>query len=193
MSVEHPLFAGRRRDHDAFSLSVATMTDEVLAAEAAEDRRARRLNRLVERESSTMTGVLVELAERRVAAVIEVAGGLTVRGLVTAVGSDVVVLLSSNDRRRSIVRMQTIGSLRISEASEITGDRPGSLAANFQDTLAQLAGVDEIVTMFGSSGPSATGTLIWVGADVACLSAGNHSTDKFTYVALGSLTAVVTA
>jgi hypothetical protein len=177
--------------------ALSTLVTEGQAHEAVEDRRARRLNRLVERESSTLMGILVELAERRAGVLIELRSGLVVRGTITAVGADAVIVFSAVARQRSVLRTHAIATVRAIEAQEVTGDRSPTWSTTFHDIVTDLSGHDDNVTVHVGGGDPVTGTLLWVGIDVLCLAATQPPTDQLglgtqAYVALDSVTAVLT-
>ncbi len=182
---------------DGFETALSTLVTDGQASEAVEARRARRLSRLMERESSTMTGILVELAERRVGVLIELHDGLVVRGTITAVGADVVIVFSTATRQRSVVRTVAIAALRATDAAEVTGDRTPTWTTTFHDIVTDLSGHDDTVTVHLGGGDPLSGTLSWVGVDVLCVAASAPSLDHLgtgplAYVALHSVTAVIT-
>jgi hypothetical protein len=188
---------GIGHDEHGIDAALTMLVTDAYAHEAAEARRARRLSRLMERESSTITGILVELAERRVGVVIDLRDGLVVRGSITAIGTDVVIVFSGVTRQRSVLRTDAIAAVRAVDAAEVTGDRSPTWSTTFHDIVTDLSGHEETVTVHVGGGDPLSGTLSWVGLDVLCLSATQSSADHqgtgpLAYVALHSVIAVLT-
>ncbi len=193
-----------------FDAAVADLSAELAAEAASESRRNRRLHRLIERESSTLIGVLVEAAERRLNVSVSCRGGLGIQGTVTAVGPDFVSLVPidrtrMNGRpddsipqsfRRMVVRIDDITSFRVDSNADVTGDRIGTESFNFTDFVADVAGSEQQVTLHLDDGAPLIGEVQWASAEVVCLkqSRRTHPADMghFTYARLDAITALVT-
>jgi hypothetical protein len=185
---------------------LAFVVDELDAEQLAEQRRSRRFNQLLERESSTFTGVLVNLAEQRTRVVIAIEGW-ECRGFVAAVGADVVVVLG-DDGQRSVIRMASVCSVtpesRSSHAAAVSGDRLAPLDATFEDLLRDLQALEVPVTVLCETGATKSGRFHWIGIDVAYLGPvpmsgvtgsatyGSATYGSGTYIALSAIRVAIT-
>jgi hypothetical protein len=189
---------------------LAFVVDEFAAENEAENRRARRLNQLLDQESATLSGVLVSLSEQRARVVVRLTDGWECSGVIAAVGTDVVVV-GGDDGQRNIIRISSIASTSVERtspcASGSAGDRPGQLDATFEDFVRDMHALETPVTVLSSSAtPSTTspgastrsaaqsGVLQWVGVDVAYLARPRLGTSAPTgnYLALNAIRVVMT-
>ncbi len=138
--------------------------DERLRQRAAERSRQRWLHQQA-LESSTLRGVLVELAEN--AAEVSVRTAQRVRhGRLVAVGTDLCVL----EDQRSHATIISLDALVAVEAGPVTvtGRRPPELALGFADALAALA-AELLPVRLEVAGGDVAGDLIGTGEDVVIL------------------------
>lgn len=138
------------------------------SADAAVDDR-RRARALVDQaaEEGTLTGVLLDLAEREAPVVVATSGGRSHRGRVALVGVDVIAL-AVDPRGVALVRTTAIVSVRTAPGTaRVTGDRPTHLQVGWVDALGVLA-TDRPRLLVGlAGGTTAAGELRAVGVDVA--------------------------
>ncbi len=154
---------------------------------------------MVAREESTLSGVLVTLAEQRARVTVRTAGGWECRGALTAVGSDVAVL-RGDDFRSYAVRTSHMASVApdrtsVPLAGNITGDRAGS-ALSFDSMLRDMHALDAAMHVV-MDGDSRAGVASWVGVDLACIVAAGsggpgHALATPCFVRLDSIVAVIT-
>ena len=115
--------------------------------------------------SATFLGTLVELSETAAPAVFITSAGTHHRGLVAAVGRDVVVLRSGADGRRTLLAPAAIEAVR--ETRNLRSRDISTIAAGprLGDLLDQLAEDGGRVTITTFGGNRFMGSLMAVGAD----------------------------
>ncbi len=173
--------------------------EELLATSHADGLRDRRLRGMVAREESTLSGVLVTLAEQRARVTIRTSSGWECRGSLTAVGTDVAVL-RGDDFRSYSVRTSHISSVApdrtsVPLAGNVTGDRQGS-ALSFESLLRDMHALDAAMHVV-MDGDSRAGVASWVGIDLACIVAAGtggpgHALATPCFVRLDAIVAVIT-
>jgi hypothetical protein len=177
-------------DHSMFEMSAASSADQ-----AAEDRRFRRLATQVDRESSTLIGILITLAERRSRCLVTMKSGWEWSGVTTGVGHDFAVILADDDRR-AVLRLSALSSLQTVDTDECTGENEAPIDNTFEALLSEFAGYEEEVTVVldqpSETKPLLTGKSAWQGSDMACIR-GAHGTGTYSYVPIGSIIGLVTS
>lgn len=148
--------------------SADARADEAAAARAREAW----LRRQAEAEA-TLTGLLVDLAERATDVMIDLAAGeQTARGRLQAIGTDFVVV-TTRDRRLCLVATTAIVALRAVDASGArgaAGDRLSPLGTSLVDALALLAAErPPIQVVLRPAGRTIAGQLASVGADLVII------------------------
>jgi hypothetical protein len=136
--------------------------------EAAEQRSRERWLREVAGQEATLSGVLADLAERRVGVSIGV-GGRRHHGTIAAIGVDFVALrlVSGAD---VLVAVGAIGVVRTAPTvAAAAGDRMLTTELRLADVLAELAAERERVRLVTTTGEAAAGQLQNVGHDVVVL------------------------
>ncbi len=185
-------YAPPNRDRDDVSAHLADIAQQSEAFEASDDRRARRLARVLERDASTFTGILVEAAERRVAVTLDMLGNISLCGQITAVGEDCVIVTDAITSERSLVRSSAVRAVRTINSFDLTGDRNADMSASFQGLLEDLGALNEFVTVTCVDGSSCAGQLNWVGQDIAQLAVGRRGSPSHAYLPTWSISIVAT-
>ncbi|MGZ4683986.1 MAG: hypothetical protein ACXV8G_16130 [Acidimicrobiales bacterium] len=128
-------------------------------------RRTAWLRRQAEEESS-LTGVLVDLAEHGRAVTLHLGNGRRHRGMITAVGRDVVEL-HSNLGERVVVALDALSSVRPqSDAVAVPGDGPVPTGVTLAGLVGRLAEQRERVLIVARNGEATSGEITAVGRDV---------------------------
>jgi len=116
-------------------------------------------------EESTLTGVLIDLAERGRAVTVHLANGRRHRGTIAAVGRDVVELRSTVGER-VVVALDALDSVRPSDAAPVPGDGPVPRDVTLVERVRRLADQRERVLLVGRNGEATSGEITSVGRDV---------------------------
>ncbi len=161
---------------------------------AAMARTRERSLREQERETTTLVGVLVALAERGSATVIDLVGGRRTQGVVTGVGRDFCAVRHHGGH--ALVSLDAIVAVRPPPGERApTGARPTSLDLTMAEALVDLAGCrTRVAVAVAGSGRAICGELASVGDDVVCVRpdhdpAGNERAGT-VYVPLASVVEV---
>jgi hypothetical protein len=161
------------------------------ATDAARARSRQRWLRRQATELGTLSGVALDLAERRERVILTTTSGNAHRGRILALARDVWVLRSDTSGT-TFVAADAIASLRAQPGSdkptpEAQGDRPVSLAASMAEMLTDLAADQPRVRVVVTGEHEAiAGQLRSVGADVMTLRVGGEPPTT-VYVRLGSV------
>jgi hypothetical protein len=179
----------------SFDDSLVEMNATASSDEAAEDRRFRRLATQVDREASTLIGILITLAERRARCLVTMQSGWEWSGVTTGVGRDFAVLLA-DDGRRAVLRLRAVSSVQTVGAEEATGENEPPIDNTFEALLSEFAGYDDEVTIVLDRPKAAesqlTGKSAWQGSDIACVR-GAHGLGSYAYVPIASIIGLVTS
>jgi hypothetical protein len=155
--------------------------------EASQSRaRAAWLRRQAE-EEATFVGVLVDLAERERAVLVETAAGRRHHGVLRVIGEDFcgVRTVQGTD---ALIRYDAITAIRPAPGEEgPSGDRLVAPVVTFSQALAALADVGVRVQVVPTQGAPTAGELRSVGVDVAVLRLDDRSR---AYVRLASVAEV---
>jgi hypothetical protein len=116
-------------------------------------------------EHATVTGLLLDLAERAAAVQVQTPGGRH-RGVVERVGADFLALTEGSST--VLVPLGQLGAVRVlpGEAAPATGQRRLRSDAFFATALASLAGQETRVRVAVTGGEPVSGELLAVGRDV---------------------------
>jgi hypothetical protein len=134
--------------------------------DAAAARRRERWLRQQAAEDATFAGVLVDLAERHAAVIIDVAGS-RLQGRLVGVGQDFCVVADQRGAA-TVVRLSALSAVRAGAAAHVdpAGDRLPPLTLDFAAALAALAAERAPVRLLSRDAVVVTGTLIAAGHDV---------------------------
>ena len=99
------------QDSSPFDTQLTDLTDGARRAEAARERLQRSDRALAAALSGTFAGTLTELAETRAPVNVITRTGNTIRGTITALGPDVVVISPTDGQNRVLVRRLAIEAL----------------------------------------------------------------------------------
>lgn len=122
------------------------------------------------RESATLAGTLIDLAEAGVPVSLRLAGGHRVDGAVTLVGVDVVGI--DDGARPAVVAASAIAVVRPSPAhgaAPATGDREPAVDLAFDEVVARVAAEPTPVALGLRDGDVMGGELVAAGVDVLTL------------------------
>jgi hypothetical protein len=171
----------------ADSDDLARWLAEARVDEAAVARARERWLRQQAGEEATLVGVLLDLAERGSAVLVEVAGGRRHRATVTAVAEDFVALRTDQGTDALVAHG---GVAAVSPLDDVapTGDRPRPLDMTLHEALVALAGERRRVLVVGRDGSTRAGELTSVGRDVVVLRADGGP--RHVYVPVGSIAEV---
>ena len=141
------------------------LTDEARRSEARTARQQRSDREILDGLSATFLGTLVDACEARALVVVVTAGGAHHRGLITAVGPDVVVMTLAGEDQRLLVAPMAIDAVR-----EAGGVRSRSVAdvgdgPRFADVLESFAGAGARLAVKTMGGNLFMGRLLQLGAD----------------------------
>ena len=196
-----PLMADEERDPAWAELAdVERWAAEVRARDAADARvRERWLRRSAEDEAA-FAGVLLDLAERGVTAVVTTSSGRRHPGRVVAVGADFVAVRTDGDRT-TLVALGALASVRVNglgapmhrgpQAAARSAPQPGearSVSVSVADVLAHAAGRRPRVQVHCGEA-TLTGELRSVGTDVVTLRADGDPPGQ-AYVSLASVSEI---
>jgi hypothetical protein len=137
------------------------------AARAAGDRSRERVLREQAGAAATWSGVLVDLAERRAAVTLAVAGARR-SGRLVGIGQDFVVF-DQRGGHPALVILDAIDAVWTEDpvgAGSAVGSRPAALDLSLVAALAGLADERTPVALLLSGGDEVTGDLVGMGADV---------------------------
>jgi hypothetical protein len=187
----HRLPDGRGLLHaDRFGAALERWAAEARVSDAAERRaRERWLARAAE-EDATLTGVLIDLAERHVAVAIASCTGRRHQGAVSAIGDDFVALRTGAGDQ-VLIALSAVRSVRTApQVGETWGDRATRAGVDLAGVLAGLAEEREQVLVLTADGNEAVaGEVRSVGRDVVVLRAGPGQ-GASAYVPLGAVAEV---
>ena len=145
---------GDPHDHSHLQRELAELTAETRQSEHADERRASDTHRMMELETSTLLGVLLDLAEQRSEVRLTLIGDRSIVGEVQSLGSDVVQL-----RLRS-AQLTLIQICAVTQVSSVQGFSSGSRtldhdAPTFSELCVDLAPSRPMVSVwtFGASEP----------------------------------------
>lgn len=168
------------RDGDALLAALSGWAADHRAAEAVAGRARERWLRQQAQEAATWLGVLVDLAERRAAVVLELAAGGVARGTLVGVGTDVCLLAADPPRSAAtLVALAHVVAARAAGAAPgvAAGDRRPALPLRLADALAALAAEREVARLGLAGGREVTGCLLAAGADVLTVRPGGPPDD----------------
>ena len=153
-------------------------------AAAAERARQRWLERQAA-EESTLTGVLIDLAERARPVAVRTMAGHTARGLVVALGADFAVV--REDRLGDVViPLSAVVTVRPGPGDRpAVGDRPTTLEIMLAEALVELA-ADRPAVLVAVAGEEIRGELRSAGIDVIALALDTARRDVVN-VAIGAI------
>lgn len=172
---------------DPFSTILRGIADARVDDAAAARARTQWMARHAE-EGGTLTGALVDLAERRAVAQLRVRGGIEVSGTPIAVGADVVAMRTRAGV--SLVRLDRVQTIRTDAAHVPAAGRAAHTdGPTLAETLREMAADHRVVRVCTDDGGAVRGELRAVGADVVTLRVG----DPPTGTVLVSLDAVTMA
>ncbi len=138
-------------------------------------------------EESTLTGVLVDLAEHGRPVTVHLTNGRRHRGTIAAVGRDVVELRSSVGER-VVVAIDALDSVRPQpDAVAVPGDGPVPTGVTLVERVGRLAEQRERVLIVARSGEATSGEITAVGRDVVTVALDGGG---LAYVALASVAEV---
>jgi hypothetical protein len=166
---------------------------EVRARDAADARVRERWLRRSAEEEADFAGLLLDLAERRVAAVITTSSGRRHPGRVAAVGADFVAVRTEGDRT-TLVALAAVAAVRVTGLGPATGgraqarDEGRSLTVSVADVLAHAAGRRPRLHVHCDAA-TVTGELRSVGTDVVTLRTDGDPS-SLAYVSLASVSEI---
>jgi hypothetical protein len=182
--------------------SIIQHVNEFAADHQTDALRTRLLQRTIDRDSSSLAGILLSLSEQRCRIVATLSSGFVSRGHITSCGTDVIVLVG-DDGRRTLIRTDEIDyvavdSQEISSTSGLrafaTGDREPSTSHTFESVLRDLYAYGAAGTLVTRNGLISE-TVKYLGTDVVVV--GKPPTVRTAshfvqYVRLASVIAVIT-
>lgn len=157
------------------------------AAEAIDERRRRHWRAQEERDTTTLVGLLVTLAEGGSDVGVSVEGDRRFDGHIRGIGED-MVSLQTRDGRRTLVNLARVRWIRPTGTLQLTGDRTPPVALRFVEAVAELCAEQPDVAVHLESGEPVRGRLRWCGEDVCCIT--DPSGRLPTYISLGHITAL---
>lgn len=163
---------------------------EVRAQDAADARVRERWLRRSAEEEAELAGVLLDMAERGVTAVVTTSSGRRHPGRIAAVGADFVAVRTGGDRT-TLVALGAVASVRFNGLATATGG-PGaerrSVAVSMADVLAHAVGRRPRVHVHCDAATVA-GELRSVGVDVVTLRTDGDPSGQ-AYVSLASVSEI---
>ncbi len=166
---------------DATGPDRAAARDARLAA-AADQRRRTRFLTAQAAEDASVSGVLLDLAERADAVTVTSCLGHELHGRITALGVDFVTL--TGPESEVVVMTAAIQSITVPVAATVTGDRFEALEVALVDVLVTMAPDRPEVEVRTVAGQAITGTLHAAGRDVVLI----HRPDRqAAYVPIGAI------
>jgi hypothetical protein len=129
--------------------------------------RERRLRQQLS-EAATLTGVVVDLAERREVVSLLV-GSDRVVGRLVAAGADFYVIEDPASGAPSLVAAAAVAAVAAAGGAVASGDRAPVLGLHLADALAELAAEMVPARLRLTGGQSVSGTLVGAGLDVVTL------------------------
>lgn len=176
-------------DRHPDGLSPEASLQTLVASDAVNARQRRHWGRQEDRETTTLVGLLVNLAEWGGDVSLDVDGGRRFVGALRGVGADVATL-HGRDGRALVISLDYVSLVRpqASDRTEHTGDRPATLNALFNEVLAELSTDRPSVAVHLGRGEPVQGRLQWCGLDVCCLRSGTPA--QPVYVPLMAIAAV---
>ena len=166
---------------DPFAAELNRWAAERRAEDAATSRSRERWLRQQAEEGATWLGVLLDLAERRQAVVVDLRSGATVSGELVGVGEDVCFLTGLARRSpTTLVALVHVGAVRAREPapSVASGDRRPALRLTLAGVLGSLAAEREVIRVGLAGGGEVTGRILGAGADVLTLDPGARPEDR---------------
>lgn len=177
---------------DQFLEDLSRWSAESSTSEAATARSRERWLRTRGEEEATLTGVLVDLCERRAPVVLHTSAGRSHAGRPLAVGDDFVVLGRERSTSATVVPLRSVSSARTlpgDQAPPPTGRREPPSGTSFAALVGAMAGDRRHVRIVLEGGEQIVGELRAAGADVLTLTT-EGSPAATSYVQLGSVTEV---
>lgn len=166
------------------------LLDEAKADALTQARIRERWLRRQARESATLVGTLLDLAEAGVGVSVSTTGGRRHHGTVVGLGTDVVVIA---DRGEHVaVRLPAVTLVRPhpgSRATSASGARPAALDLTFTELLARLVDGEPEVAIALVTNETAAGTLLAVGIDILSLRVAPGA-DGITYCSAAAVSSV---
>jgi hypothetical protein len=157
--------------HDDFLRALDAAVRDAVDAEAARARSQERVLRSVAASEATFVGLLVDLAERAVPVVVRLTSGRSHRGVLLAVGREVVVL-RDGPKPPALCALAAVTSVRpqpdgpATADVQATGARPAPLDISFGALLAGFADDRPRVQVVAGGDEPVAGELRSVGHDV---------------------------
>jgi len=156
--------------------------DEAAAARARE-----RWLRQQAGEEATLVGVLLDLAERGTAVVVESAGGRRQRATITAVAEDFCAL-RTDQGGDALVAYAGVDSVAPLDDVASSGDRPRALDMTLIEAIAVMAAERPRVLVVARDGTSRAGELTSVGRDVVTMR--TDGTPRHVYLPVSAIAEV---
>lgn len=164
------------------------LTDDQRAVDAVEARRREQALRQQSAESGSFGGVLTDLAERSEPVVISTVTGRQLRGTITSLGPD-HLLLQPTATERSLVVISAITAVRTVPGGRSTvGDRHVGATHPLTAVLADLATARPAVVVHLLGGEAVAGTLWSAGQDLLCVRTVDRSVAYLAVAAISDLT-----
>lgn len=172
---------------DAFDEDLTTLSDDVRAEAAIDQRRRQRNLARQGAEDGTLAGTLIDLAEHGATVAISTSAGHQVRGQTVAIGADHVAIQTSNGQLAHVV-LAAVAVLQVGPETRATsGDRTVKRVRSMSAVLADLVEQRRTVSVHTTSGETITGSLRDLGVDVVRV---RSATGRLVYVAQGAITVV---
>lgn len=164
--------------------ALVRLTDQQRAADAVDARRREQALRQQSAESGSFGGALTDLAERGVDVVVSTVTGRQLRGAITSLGPDHVLLRTSTSQQ-ALVAVAAITAVRSEPGGHGTvGDRETRGRRSLTAVLADMAAERPAVVVHLTGGEAVAGILWSAGQDLLCVRANDRS---MTYVAMGAI------
>jgi len=161
------------------------------ADRSARDRARQRWLERQSAESSSMAGILLDLAELEESAMFSLRSGRRFGARVGAVG-DEITMLEDSDSNRLLLRHSTLASVRPQAGRQITGDRLVSRPFGFDDALSLVAEDRPDASLLDRSGQAVLfARLMSVGVDVLTVRPNGRARDEM-HVATDAIGGIVT-
>ncbi|MGI8492017.1 MAG: hypothetical protein ACR2KC_03025 [Acidimicrobiales bacterium] len=177
--------SGSARERDEIDSGWASWIAQERLSNARESRSKERWLRQQAGEEATLTGLLIDLAERRVDAVLTTKAGRH-SGRLVGVGRDFCVVSAAHGTTLvSTAAVLTVTSADLA-GTVAAGDRPARLPQRMADALADLAAERAPVRLRMSDGQHLTGALVAAGVDLVSLRV-EGATRTIVHVALAAI------
>ncbi len=165
--ADSELASGTASPRSSFDRALSDLTDDARRTAARSARVERHDREVAAGLSATFLGTLVELSESGNPVLLVTVGGHHHRGVVTSVGTDVVLLTTGTDRQRTLLAPFAIEAIRETAPahSRTLHEAPGPTMGELLDQH----GVDHRVTVQTVGGNRFMGRLLRVGVDQLAL------------------------